>query len=51
MLRGKDAEVEKLLLQRTNELEQRHKEALDVQALVHAGKVKELEVERDKLKD
>ena len=29
MLRGKDAEVEKLVLQRTSELEQRHKEALD----------------------
>ena len=39
MLRGKDAEVEKLVLQRTSELEQRHQEALDAQARVHAGKV------------
>nr|XP_040253716.1 myosin heavy chain, embryonic smooth muscle isoform-like [Aegilops tauschii subsp. strangulata] len=29
----------------------RHREALDAQALVHASKVKELEVERDRLKD
>ena len=49
-LRGKDEEVEKLVVQRTQELEQRHKEALDAQALVHAGRVKELEVERDELK-
>ena len=40
-LRGKDEEVEKLVVQRTQELEQRHKEALNAQALVHAGKVKE----------
>ena len=38
-------------MQRTRELEQRHREALDAQALVHAGKVKELEVERDGLKE
>ena len=38
-------------MQRTQELEQRHTEALNAQALVHAGKVKELEVERDGLKD
>ena len=50
MLRGKDEEVEKLVAQRTQELEQRHKEALDAQALVHAGKVKELEVAHDELK-
>nr|XP_020151801.1 uncharacterized protein LOC109736990 [Aegilops tauschii subsp. strangulata] len=50
-LRGKDREVEKLVLERTRELEQRHKEALDAQLQVHAGKVKELEVERDKLKE
>ena len=50
-LRGKDEEVEKLVVQRTQELEQRHREALDAQALVHAGKVKELEVERDGLRD
>ena len=50
-LRGKDEELEALVAWRTRELEQRHKEALDAQALVHAGKVKELEVERDGLKD
>ena len=38
-------------MQRTRELEQRHKEALDAQAQVHAGKVKELEAERDELKE
>ena len=51
MLHGKDEEVEKLVVQWTQELEQRHKEALNAQALVHAGKVKELEVERDGPKD
>nr|XP_040243866.1 uncharacterized protein LOC120963320 [Aegilops tauschii subsp. strangulata] len=50
-LRGKDGEVEKLVMQRTQELEQRHEEVLNAQPLVHAGKVKELEVERDELKD
>ena len=50
-LRGKDEEVEKHDAQQNQELEQRHKEALNAQALVHAGKVKELEVERDGLKD
>ena len=35
----------------TQELEQRHKEALDAQALAHADRVKEMEVERDGLKD
>ena len=43
--------MEKLVVQRTQELEQRHREALNTQALVHADKVKELEVERDGLKD
>ena len=38
-------------MQRTQELEQRHREALGAQALVHAGRVKELEVEWDGLKD
>ena len=38
-------------MQRTSELEQRHKEALDAQAQVHADKVKELEAERDELKE
>ena len=51
MLRDKYAEVEKLVLQRTSELEQRHKEALNAQAQVHAGKVEELEAERDGLKE
>ena len=51
MLRGKDAEVEKLVLQRTSELEQRHKEALNAQAQVHASKVEELEAEHDGLKE
>ena len=36
----KDEEVEKLVVQQTQELEQRHREALDAQALVHADKVK-----------
>ena len=48
---GKDEEVEKLVVQRTQELEQRHKEALDAQALVHTDRVREPEVERDGLKD
>ena len=43
--------MEKLVLQQTSELEQRHKEALNAQAQVHAGKVKELEAERDGLKE
>ena len=50
-LRGKDAEVEKLVLQWTSELEQRHKEALNAQAQVYAGRVEELEAERDGLKE
>ena len=50
-LHGKDEEVEKLVLRWTSEQEQRHKEALDAQALAQAGKVKELEVERDGLKE
>nr|XP_020185134.1 uncharacterized protein LOC109770834 [Aegilops tauschii subsp. strangulata] len=37
-------------LRTAQELEQRHREALDAQALVYAGRVKELEVERDGLK-
>ena len=51
MLHGKDEELEALVARRTRELEQRHKEALDAQALAHAGNVRELEVERDKLKE
>ena len=50
-LRAKDEEVEKLVVQQTQELEQRHREAPNAQALVHAGKVKELEVEWDMLKE
>ena len=50
-LHTKDKDVEKLAAQWTQELDQRHKETLDAQALVHAGKVKELEVERDELKE
>src|SRR4051812_22394913 len=50
-LHGKDAEGEKLVLQRTSELEQRHKEALNSQAQVYAGKVMELEEERERLKE
>ena len=38
-------------MQRTRELEQRHEEALNAQAQVQAGKVKELEVEQDGLKE
>ena len=38
-------------MQSTQELEQSHREALDAQALVHAGKVKELEAEWDELKE
>ena len=38
-------------MQRTSELEQRHKEALNAQGQVHAGKVEELETERDGLKE
>ena len=50
-LHGKDEELEALVTRRTRELEQRHKEALNAQALVHAGKVAELEVDRDGLKE
>lgn len=49
-LHVKDEEVEGLIAQRTQELKQRHKEALNAQALVHDDKVKEMEVERDDLK-
>src|SRR6187399_127289 len=49
-LRGKDEELEVLVERRTHKLGQRHKEALDAQALAHAGKGQELEVERDELK-
>nr|XP_020189331.1 interactor of constitutive active ROPs 1-like [Aegilops tauschii subsp. strangulata] len=48
-LRGKDEEVDKLVLQRTQELERRHQEALNALAQAHAGKVKELEEQALKL--
>ena len=50
-LRGKDEELEALVARRTRKLEQRHKEALDAQALAHAGKVRELEAAQDELKE
>ena len=50
-LHGKDEELEALVAWRTRELEQRHKEALDAQALADASKVRELEVVRDELKE
>ena len=42
-LHGKDEEAEKLVVQRTQELEWRHREALNALAQAHTGKVKELE--------
>ena len=48
---GKDEELEALVAWRTRELEQRHKEALYAQALAHVGKVRELEVAQDELKE
>lgn len=36
-------------MERTQELERRHEEALNAQAQVHAGTVNKLEVERDGL--
>ena len=39
----------KLIVQQTQELEQRHQEELNAQALAHAGKVKELEEQALKL--
>ena len=41
-LRGMDQEVEKIIMERTQGLEQRHREALNAQAQVHADKMKEL---------
>ena len=49
MLHGKDEEVGKRVLQRTQELEQRHHEALNALAQAHADKVKELEEQALKL--
>ena len=41
-LRSKDEEIEKLVTQQTQELEQKHKDALDTLVLDHAGKLKEV---------
>ena len=41
--------MEKLVVQQTQELEQRHQEALNAQAQVYAGRVKELEGQALKL--
>ena len=43
MLRGKDEEVGRLVVQQTQELVQRHQEALNAQAQVYADRVKERE--------
>lgn len=48
-LRGKDEEVDKLVPQRTQDLERRPQEALNALAQAHAGKVKELEDQTLKL--
>jgi chromosome segregation ATPase len=40
-LHGKDEEIEKLLVQRTHELEKNHKETIDTQARKSAAKLKE----------
>nr|XP_020179083.1 uncharacterized protein LOC109764702 [Aegilops tauschii subsp. strangulata] len=48
-LRGKEEEIGKIVAQQTQELEQKHKDALNALALDHAGKVKELELEREEL--
>nr|XP_020182544.1 tropomyosin-like [Aegilops tauschii subsp. strangulata] len=50
MLHNKDEGIGKIVAQRTQELEQKHKDALDALALDHAGKVEKLELERDGLK-
>ena len=49
MLHDKDKEVDKLVLQRTQELEWRHQEALNAQAQAYAGRVEELEGQALKL--
>nr|XP_020167124.1 fibrous sheath CABYR-binding protein-like [Aegilops tauschii subsp. strangulata] len=45
-----DEEIGKIVAQRTQELEQKHKDALDALALDQAGKVEKLELEREGLK-
>ena len=40
-IRSKDEEIEKLLAQRTKELEQKHMEMLSALTVYHAGKLKE----------
>nr|XP_020186347.1 autophagy-related protein 23-like [Aegilops tauschii subsp. strangulata] len=47
----KDEEIEKIISQRTQELERKHKDALDALALDHTGKVEKLELEREELKE
>nr|XP_040258442.1 titin homolog [Aegilops tauschii subsp. strangulata] len=49
-LRVKDEEIEKLVMQQTQELERKHKDALDALALDQADKVEKLELEREELK-
>nr|XP_020170748.1 A-kinase anchor protein 5-like [Aegilops tauschii subsp. strangulata] len=49
-LRGKDEEIGKIVAQRTQELEQKHNDALDALVLDQAGKVEKLELEREGLK-
>ena len=41
----------KLVVQRTQELEQKHKDTLDALALDQADKVEKLELEREELKE
>ena len=41
MLRAKDEEIERLIVQRTQDLSHKHEEALDALALDHAGKLKD----------
>nr|XP_020160703.1 uncharacterized protein LOC109746002 [Aegilops tauschii subsp. strangulata] len=47
---GKDEEIGKIVVQWTQELEQKHKYALDALALDHASKVEKLELELGQLK-
>nr|XP_040243972.1 leucine zipper putative tumor suppressor 2-like [Aegilops tauschii subsp. strangulata] len=49
-LRGKDEEIGKIIAHRTQELEQKHKDALDALARDQASKVEKLELEREGLK-
>nr|XP_020178476.1 TATA element modulatory factor-like [Aegilops tauschii subsp. strangulata] len=49
-LHDKDKEIGKIIAQRTQELEQKHKDTLNALARDNAGKVEKLELERDGLK-